>query len=462
MREYVKRVELPVSCEEAFAWHMRPGAFARLAPGWSGVELESFPQRLTEGSTAVIILPAPLPQALRPRWKALHTRVEPPHIFTDFQKQGPFAFWRHDHVFTKQSDNECYLEDRIAFALPLGLERIGPIGDLVMMNLDKLFEHRHKVTKEDLEEIRKTKGKRAEPMKVLLTGSSGLVGSALASFLTTQGHTVTRLVRDKQSVTENSVYWKPRDGVLDPAVFEGIDAVVHLAGESIASGRWSDSKKQAIRDSRVDSTQLIADALARAAKPPSVFVVASAIGFYGDRGSEPLTEDSPVGLGFLAGVCREWEEATKPAAEAGVRVANMRFGVILSPAGGALQKMLPAFQLGGGGTLGSGEQYMSWISLDDVVGAIHHALVTDSVSGPVNVVAPEPVTNTEFTKTLGKVLGRLTILPVPSFALKMLLGEMAEELLLSSARVVPQKLEKTGYEFRHPELEGALRSLLGK
>jgi len=300
-------------------------------------------------------------------------------------------------------------------------------------------------------------------MRILVSGSSGLVGTALIPVLTGAGHEVARLIRAKSgSPSKELVAWDPEAGSIDAAGLEGLDAAVHLAGESIASGRWTAAKKARIRDSRLKGTRLLCEALARCAKPPQILVCASAIGFYGDRGDETLTETSPSGSGFLAEVCREWESATDPAAKRGIRVVNTRFGVILSANGGALAKMLTPFKMGIGGVLGSGRQYMSCISIDDCVTAIVYALSTNSLSGPVNVVGPVPVTNAEFTKTLGRVLGRPTVMPMPAFAARLAFGEMADELLLSSSRVVPQKLLDSGLQFHDRDLEAALRLVLAK
>jgi uncharacterized protein (TIGR01777 family) len=298
-------------------------------------------------------------------------------------------------------------------------------------------------------------------MKILVTGSSGLIGSALVPFLTMGGHQVTRLVRTQSRAGEMALHWDPDSGVLDPKSLENLDAVVHLAGENIAE-RWTLAKKTRIRDSRVKGTRLLSDTLARLETPPKVLVCASAIGYYGDRGAEVLTEASPPGGNFLAGVCRDWEAASKPAQQRGIRVVLSRFGMVLSPAGGALAKMLPPFRMGLGGAVGSGQQYVSWIAINDAIGALHHALVTDTLQGPINTVAPQVVTNQEFTKVLGKVLGRPTVLPMPAFAARLMFGEMADELLLASARVQPSQLVSTGFTFRYPDLEAALRHVLAK
>lgn len=298
-------------------------------------------------------------------------------------------------------------------------------------------------------------------MKILVTGSTGLVGSAVVQFLTTGGHRVLRLVRSAPR-NADEIAWNPIAGTIDTDKLEGVDAVVHLAGDNIAHGRWSAAKKARIRDSRVLGTRLLSTALAKLNRKPRVFVCASAIGYYGHRGNDVMTESSPPGPTFISTVCRDWEAATEPAQQAGIRVVNLRIGVVLTPRGGALAKMLTPFKLCVGGVVGSGRQYWSWIALDDVVGAIHHAIAHDELSGPVNAVSPEPLANKAFTKTLGRVLHRPTIAPLPAFVVKLLLGEMGEELLLASTRVVPNRLQETGYQFRCPTLEGALRHVLGR
>lgn len=297
-------------------------------------------------------------------------------------------------------------------------------------------------------------------MKTLISGSAGLIGSELVSFLSQQGDQVVRLVR--RTPISGEIQWDPIAGTIEANKLEGFDALIHLAGDPIAAGRWTPQKKARIRDSRVIGTQLLAESLARLTRPPKVFVCASAIGYYGNRGDEILTEESSPGSGFLGKVGQEWEKATEPAIQKGIRVVNLRFGIVMSPKGGALKLMLPPFRMGAGGVLGNGRQIMSWVALDDVVGAIQFALTHDSLQGPVNVVAPQPVANLQFTKTLGKVLKRPTLFPVPAFAVRLLFGEMADEALLASARVAPMKLKAAGFSFRHPELEGALRAMLGR
>lgn len=299
-------------------------------------------------------------------------------------------------------------------------------------------------------------------MKVLISGSSGLVGSALCQRLEAEPDCeIVRLVRKQSPDTQQtSVVWNPAEGQLEPQGFDGVDVVVHLGGVNIAGKRWSPEVKQKIFNSRFQSTSLLASQLATLEQKPSVFLCASAVGFYGDRGEERLDESSPRGEGFLADVCQAWEQATQPAKDAGIRVVNMRFGMILDRKGGALGQMLTPFKMGVGGRLGSGKQYWSWIALPDVINALQFCLNHSELAGPVNFVAPDEVTNLEFTKTLGKVLSRPTCLPVPAWGVKTAFGEMGQELMLTSARVVPKKLTEAGFQFQYPQLEDAFRSVL--
>jgi uncharacterized protein (TIGR01777 family) len=294
---------------------------------------------------------------------------------------------------------------------------------------------------------------------VAVSGATGLIGSAVADELRAQGATVLRLTR-RPPRDSSEIAWDPQSGVGDPERLSGLSAVVHLAGENIAAGRWTAARKQRIRESRVVGTRSLCESLARASSPPPTLVCASAISYYGDRGDEVLEESSPPGTGFLPEVCREWEAAADPARAAGIRVVNLRIGVVLSRRGGALAQMLLPFRLGLGGRVGPGTQYMSWISRPDAAGVVAHVLTHPNLSGPVNTVAPHPVTNAEFTRLLGKVLERWTIFPLPAFAARLALGQMADDLLLASARVVPRRLLESGYVFRYPTLEECLTAEL--
>jgi uncharacterized protein (TIGR01777 family) len=295
-------------------------------------------------------------------------------------------------------------------------------------------------------------------MKIAIAGASGLVGSALIPFLEHDGHTITRIVRSAPRAGE--IEWHPNQDELNSKDFEGFDVIINLAGENIAAGRWTDDQKRKIRDSRVNGTHLLSEAIAKLAPKAKVFVCASATGIYGDRGDETLDEQSESGGGFLAGVCREWEKASEPASRVGVRVVNLRFGPIIAREGGMLAKLLTPFKMGMGGKVGSGKQFISWVGLDDAVRAVMLAIKDESIRGPLNVVAPNPVTNEDFTRALGHVLNRPTALAMPAFAARLAFGEMADEMLLASQKVMPKKLIGAGFEFKHPKLEPTLKDLL--
>jgi uncharacterized protein (TIGR01777 family) len=394
------------------------------------------------------------------RWRAEHTEYDPPHCFADVQRSGPFARWEHHHRFVEQAEagNHCVLRDEIKYELPLGAAGSVLGGRRVRGDLEAMFAYRHRVTRDDL--LLKSSHS-PEPLTVAVSGSSGLVGQRLCSLLTLLGHRVITLERSSERARGFREALAPWAQASDAEQLSGVDAVVHLAGKPIAGGRWTDRVKREIRDSRIQMTGQLAAILAGLPEPPKVLVCASATGIYGDRGDEELTEESRHGDDFLADVAEQWEAACEPAREAGIRVANVRFGLVLDPNGGALQKMLlPAKCFGG--ALGDGKQWWSWVALDDAVGAIYHVLQTDGVTGPVNLTAPGPLTNRQFARALGRVLSRPALVPAPAFALRAALGEMADALLLSSARVRPTVLLESGYRFRFDTAEAALRYCLGK
>ena len=453
---FVHRSHIAAPAEAVFAWHARPGSFQRLAPPWERVRVLEQTGGIREGGRVVLEV------RIGPRWVrwvAVHSDYVEGRQFRDTQVEGPFAHWVHTHRVEPDGPGASILEDQVEYALPCGGLGRALGGRIARRMLRRMFAYRHTATQGDVETHQRMQQEAA--MHIAVTGSTGLIGSALVPFLTVGGHRVSRLVRG-HAVGLDCIRWDPAKGVRDVALLEGLDGLVHLAGENIAGGRWTAARKAAIHRSRVEGTQRLCEVLARLARPPRVLVCASAIGYYGDRGDQVLMEEAPPGNDFLALVCREWEEAAAAAAKAGIRVVNLRFGIVLSPAGGALRKMLLPFRLGAGGRIGNGRQYWSWIALDDVMGAIHHALVTGSLGGAVNAVAPSPVTNAEFTRVLGRVLRRPAITPLPAFAARILLGEMADALLLASTRVMPKRLQETDYRFRHPDLEGALRHLLGR
>jgi uncharacterized protein len=445
-----------VSAEAAFAWHGRPGALERLTPPWERLKVIEPGAGLAEGSRAVLrVWEGPIPL----RWVARHCDVVPGRQFVDEQEEGPFAKWTHLHRFEPDGPDACTLTDRIAYTAPLGPVGAAAAPLLVERRLQRLLSYRHELIRADLQALSRFADR--APLKLAISGATGMVGRALTPFLLAGGHDVRRMTR--RAGHPGDVDWSHEEGRIEVVKLDGLDAVVHLAGENIAA-RWTESRKKRIRDSRAIGTRFLCETLARLSRPPRVLVSASAVGIYGDCGDETLTEQSPLPAppaDFLAEVGREWETATEPARAAGIRVVNLRFGIILTPAGGALAKLLPPFRLGLGGRIGTGRQWMSWIGIDDAVGAIHHALLTDSLSGPVNVTSPHPRTNQEFTAALGRVLRRRPLIAIPAQAIRLALGEMGQVALLSSARVLPTRLQDAGYVFRHPHLPGALRFLLG-
>ncbi|KAA1258714.1 Epimerase family protein [Rubripirellula obstinata] len=452
--DYIAQTNLPTPIEESFAYHDRPGALQRLVPPWESVELEHSDNSLAVGSRVVMktkVMGVPL------RWVAEHTEYDPPNLFADTQVSGPFASWDHRHEFFK-SDSDAggsQLRDHIRYRLPMGqLGRIFGSGK-ARKTIEAMFAYRHRITRDDLQ---LSTDHPIEAMRVAVSGSSGMVGSSMSSLLTLLGHRVHPIVRSPDQDESSIAAWSSPE---EAAKFDGVDAVIHLAGKSIASARWTDQIKSEIRDSRVIKTRQLCESLASLDNKPKVLICASATGIYGDRGEEVLNEDSAPHDDFLAEVAKEWEAACQPAIEAGIRVVNARFGIILSPSGGALQKTLTPAKLMGG-ALGNGKQWWSWMALDDVVGALYHAMATESVSGPVNFVAPASVRNRDFAKTLGRVLGRPALFPAPAFALRLALGEMADDLLLSSTRVEPAKLIQSGYQFRFTDLESFFQYSLGR
>jgi len=452
MAEFRRTLDLDHPVEALANWHARPGAFQRLAPPWEDMEIVRQVGSITDGS----ILEFKVKQGpIAMTWEAHHEGYEPGRQFIDVQKRGPFASWAHTHRFEPRSDGTSTLDDHIHYKLPLS-----PLSDLVAgwfvrKMLERMFTFRHRRTMNDLD--RHALFADRPRQTVAITGASGLVGTDLGAFLTTGGHTIKRLVRRAAS-SDEEISWKPSAGEIDAAALEGTDVVVHLAGAGVADKPWTDSYKRMILESRTKGTTLIAETLAKLDEKPRVLVSASAIGYYGDRGDDWLTEDEPVGDGFLAEVCDAWEQSTKAASDAGIRVVHLRIGLVCSAKGGLIDRLLLPFKMGVGGRLGAGHQYMSWVSLEDVVGAIYHAMFTEELSGPVNVTAPTPVTNREFTRAFGAAVNRPTLIPVPRFGLKTVFGdEMTSQVFFGSQRVKPKKLEDTGFDFTFTSLEEALR-----
>jgi uncharacterized protein (TIGR01777 family) len=455
-RVFVKRSDFSHSAASVFAWHARPGALERLIPPWSRVRAVARDGGIEDGSRVELRMPV---GPMSVRWLAEHRNYVEGQEFTDVQVDGPFSLWEHRHRVTPTSATSCTLEDTIRYKLPVGLLGDAFGASFVRSELERTFAYRHRVTRHDLDAHARCE---PAPASVAVTGASGLVGSVLVPFLRCGGHRVIEIGRSYGTQSSDQLRWDPARGELDTTTLEGIDAVVHLAGDNIASGRWSEARKRSILDSRVGPTRLLAERLASMKRKPRVLVSASAIGFYGERGDNVVTEADAVGEGFLSDVCRQWEASVEPAVRAGIRVVVLRIGVVLSRRGGALARMLPPFLLGGGGVLGSGRQFMSWISLEDVVALLHHSVVDERLTGPVNAVAPQAVTNREFTRTLARVLRRPALVPVPAFALRAAVGEMADALLLASTRVASTKLADAGFVFLDADLEAALRWELGQ
>jgi uncharacterized protein len=452
-----RSVQLPWPVETVFAWHERPGALERLTPPWERVEVLQRTGGLEDGSRIVMKVGSPVPV----RWTARHRDYERNRQFVDEQVEGPFTRWVHYHRFEPAGPHGCVMTDRIEYTPPLGAAGALGATHLVRPRLDHLLAYRHETLRRDLESHARFADR--PRLRIAVTGATGLIGRTLVPFLTTGGHAVVRMVRRRKAEADEAS-WDWELGRIDAERLDGLDAVIHLAGENIGA-RWTPERRRRIRDSRGIGTRFLAETLARLTRRPCTLISASAVGVYGHRGDESLTEGSPTPTApsdFLADVSREWERATEPARVAGIRVVLNRFGLVLTPAGGTLARLLPAFRLGGGGPLGDGRQYMSWVAIDDLVGALHHGLMTESLSGPVNVTAPQPVTNREFAATLGRVLHRPAALPVPAAALRLLFGEMADVAILGSTRALPERLIASGYPFRYPTLEGALRHLLGR
>jgi len=455
MPVFEKRSTMPVPVDELYAWHARPGAFERLAPPWQ--RLRVVEHRGTIGDGDRLVLEYGLGPVKR-HWVAVHKDHVEGRGFTDVQEEGPFARWQHEHRFAADGDASSLLEDHVEYELPGPAVVRGAAAGAADRRLQRLFEFRHARTRDDLE--RHAAYREMPRLRVAITGGSGFVGGWLAAFLTTGGHEVVRLTR-RRDPGAGWVHWDPSAGVIDAASLEGVDAVVHLAGTTIA-GLWTPRRRRDILESRRQGTELIACTAAALERPPKVIVSASAVGWYGSRGEEELVEDSGPGAGFLAEVCRVWEDSLAPAREAGVRVVSTRFGLVLGGAGGLLAAMLPAFKLAAGARFGSGDQWMSWVAIDDVLGAVLHALQDDTIEGPVNVTAPAPVSNREFTKTLARVLHRPALLAAPRAVLERGLGEMGHDLLLTSQRVRPARLTAAGFTWLFPDLEVALRFELGR
>lgn len=458
---YEHTATFPYSKDIVWNWHARPGAVRRIMPDWEGIRPVEVGGIKDGAVTSFRMSIGILPQ----RWVAKHHSYIEGEQFCDDMIKGPFGRWNHVHKFIEMDQTEMQIQDRIDWKLPFHFfTRIGaPI--MVMPRVRQMFKHRTRRILADLK--RQQMFKDAPRKRVLISGSTGLIGTQLGAFLETDGHDVHRLIRlstrlhaDQDST--KVVKWDDKSGKIIEGSLENFDVIIHLAGAGIGDKRWSKKRKKLIAESREIPTRNLANALANLASPPSLFMCASAVGYYDNRGDEELDENSSTGNGFLAEICRKWEDAAQPAINAGIRTIHMRTGIVTTAAGGMLQQILLPAKLGAMGPIGGGRQWQSWISLDDQIYAMHYLMNHETASGVFNLTAPNPVTQKQFAKVLGKVLRRPAFAPAPGFVMKILFGEMGKSLILDGQKVRPKRLQDLGYTFEHETLEPALRDALGR
>lgn len=436
-------------------WHNREGAFDRLTPPWEPMETVSAPPDLSPGGRRIIRFPLLGP--IKGRWIAEHTDLIEGELFADRMVRGPFKRWWHTHRFVEK-DEMTIVQDEVSYEVPMGF--LGRLfgGRMVRKRILQMFTAREKGLINDI--ARQMEFADAPRKRVLVVGGSGLIGSNLIPFLDCIGHEVTQLVRREPSHPRQR-FWDPSNGILDIEHLKGIDAVIHLGGVGIGDKRWTKKRKAAIIDSRRDSVTLLAEKMASMDSPPEVFIVASAIGYYGNRGDEEIDESSKRGEGFLSETTEMWEASADAARAASIRTIHLRTGIVMSPLGGALGRMLLPFKLGGGGPIGNGKQWFSWISMNDHIAAIQHLMMTPECEGAFNLTSPNPVRQKQFARVLGRVLRRPAFAPLPGFVLRIVFGELARPLLLEGQKVLPNRLLQSGFEFRNPDLEESLRDVLG-
>lgn len=456
MNTLVRSSSIKVPIGELTRWEMEPAALVRLLPGWMGAEVTQLPKAIAQGAECAVQLSCGLGRHCR--WVTSFDEIDASSGFTERMVEGPLPAWALRRHFRTESTDSSRLEEEVRYKakgrMPwaaLGTRRLEA-------TLLRLLDWRHQRARNDLARHQEV---HSSPRCVLVTGSSGLVGTQLCAFLKAGGHTVRRFVRRTPVSELGEFQWDPSAGTFDERAFDGVDAVVHLAGAGIADKRWSEERKRIIVSSRVDSTRLLASHLATLSTPPAL-VCASAVGFYGNRPEGFVTEQDSAGSNFLADTCVAWEGAADPARDAGIRVSHLRIGVVVAAAGGAVAKLRLPVTAGVAGPLGTGRQGMSWIALDDVLGVVLHAIVDERYAGPINVVAPEDIDNRSFMRAMGRVLKRPTVAPMPAMVARMLFGQLGEEALLGGAFVRPQRLQELGYRFEFSDLEHALRFELGR
>lgn len=441
--EFSAAIDVPVSREELFDWHAGDGALERLLPPFQRVKIRRAAEAMKEGETVVLRLRT---GPFFKDWVARLEEVSPPAYFVDVQEKGPFGAWRHEHHMEALGETRSRLEDKVRWRLPMGLERIGPLRKRTEAELRRLFAFRHRRMNEDLD--RRRRWGTGEGKRVLISGASGLIGARLAAYLRTLGFHVAGLTRG--AVRDGWIHWDPAQGVLAPDDLEGWDALIHLAGEPIADGRWTTERKRRIRESRIASTRLLVDRMRAAKRPPKVFLCASGVNFYAAETT------------FLQKVCLEWEAEAVRAEEAGIRTIRMRTGIVLDPAGGALAKMLPAFRLGLGGPIGSGGQGFPFIGMDDLLDLYYRGIQDEQMNGAIDALSPGAGDQRSFSRVLGRVLRRPAFLPLPATVVKILFGEMGKETLLADLPSGPENPPPSDHPFRHAGAEDCLRFLLGR
>ena len=441
---------------EVFDWFERKGSFRRLMPPWEVAEEVRADETLEDGAQRIFRFPM---GPIKMTWVAEHLGYQPPEKFEDIMKKGPFRSWHHVHRFIEK-DGGTVVHDEVDYKLPMGV--LGRIfGSRNVRNrLNRMFRARENRLIRDLE--RHSDFKHLDRKRILLAGASGLIGKQLAAFLDTGGHEIWRLVRRTPVAGQNEIEWDPSKGTIDNSAIEGFDIVIHLGGAGIGDRRWTKSRMVLIEKSRTESTGLLARTLASLKQKPEVFLVASAIGWYGNRGDEILDEQSEAGTGFLPDTCLAWDASADAARQAGIRTIHARTGVVLDASGGALEKMLLPAKMGAGGPIGFGRQWFSWISMDDQIYALHHLVMSTNTEGAYNITSPEPLQQKNFAKALGRVLRRPAFMPTPPFAIWFLYGKMGVALTTESQRVMPTRLTEDGYRFQHQDAESALRDALGK
>ena len=452
---FTHRSIYPCSAAELHAWHNRSGALERLLPPWDDTTVLAKSGGIEPGGQVLLNMHfGPFPF----HYQGRHLENIPGKMFRDIQEKGPFAHWSHSHFFEDTSEG-AELRDEVEYSLPGHSLIPQKIRNLVTESLRRMFRYREAVLRED---ILLHKRCATRPLRILVSGASGVLGRDLLPLLTTGGHQVFTLVRRRPDLLQGEIFWDPAQNILRGDDLPELDGVIHLAGEYIGLARWSEDKKRRVIDSRVNGTELLTRTLAALPRPPKVFLSASATGYYGDCGDAEVSEAALPGSGFISEVCSRWEQTTEPARRAGIRTVLMRLGVGLTPRGGALRRILAASPFGYIRRFGTGQQYISWISSDDMISTMLHALTCPSLTGPLNIAAPEPATNLQFMQILARITGRPLLCPLPAKLLHIIYGQMASEILLSSCRVATQKLTDSGFCFRHPNLEMALRALLGK